>query len=111
MEWFGPAYSNNSFNQSPANAMHGKRSIWTVNPYTEGKSISPSLPHHNRLKVIISQQTGDYELQIRNASLLDQGLYFCDDSEMPIVPDYYILQLISKLTYKAVISKNKDNKK
>lgn len=108
MEWFGPAYSNISLNQSLVNDMHEKRSFWTMNRYTEGKSISPSLPHHNRLKVIRRPQTGEYELQIRNATLLDEGLYFCDDSEMPTSSDYYILQLISKFTYKAVISKNKD---
>ncbi|VDI26504.1 cell adhesion molecule 1 [Mytilus galloprovincialis] len=96
MEWFGPAYSNISFNQSLVNDMHEKRSFWTMNRYTEGKSISPSLPNHNRLKVIRRPQTGEYELQIRNASLLEEGLYFCDDSEMLTASDYYILQLINR---------------
>lgn len=84
MEWFGPAHFD-SFNQSSVMAMHGNRSMWTINRYTKGKQVSPSLSHYNRLKVIRGIQTGDNELQISNASVLDQGLYFCKESEMQAV--------------------------
>ncbi|CAC5423607.1 unnamed protein product [Mytilus coruscus] len=94
MEWFGPAHFN-SFSEPSVIAMHENRSMWTANRYTEGNSVSPTLPHHNRLKVIRKQQTGDYGLQISNASVLDEGLYFCEDSEMHAVWNYYILQLIT----------------
>ncbi|VDI54072.1 Hypothetical predicted protein [Mytilus galloprovincialis] len=97
MEWFGPAHFN-SFYQSSVFDMHKNCSNWTTNRYTEGNKLSRSLPHHSRLKVIRKQQTGDYKLQIRNASLFDEGLYFCENSEMHAVPDYSILQLTSKLT-------------
>ncbi|CAC5379145.1 unnamed protein product [Mytilus coruscus] len=97
MEWFGPAHFKSIY-QSPVIAMHKHRSMSTVKRYTEEKSVSPSLPHHNRLKVIRRQQTGDYGLQISNASVLDEGLYFCEDSEILAVPDYYILQMINRTT-------------
>ncbi|CAC5423605.1 unnamed protein product [Mytilus coruscus] len=97
MEWFGPAHFN-SFYEPPVIVMHENRSMWTVNRYTEGKSVSRTLPHHNRLKVIRRIQRGDYGFQISKASLMDEGLYFCEDSEMPAAPDYYILQLISGTT-------------
>lgn len=105
MEWFGPAHFT-SFYQSSVIDMHKNCSNWTTNRYTEGKNISRSLPHYSRLKVIRKQQTGDYKLQIRNASLFDEGLYFCENSEMHAVPDYYILQQTSKLKIKG---KNKNN--
>ncbi|CAC5379147.1 unnamed protein product [Mytilus coruscus] len=66
VEWFGPANSN-SFYQSTMIDVYENRSMWTINRYTEWKSISPTMPHHNRLKVIRRIQTEDYELQISNA--------------------------------------------
>lgn len=100
MEWLGPAHFTSEIE------MHKHCSKWTTNRYTEGNTLSRTLPHHRRLKVIRKQQTGDYKLQISNASLFDGGLYFCENSEMHAVPDYYILQLTSKLTNKG---KNKSN--
>lgn len=96
MQWFGPAHFNNSFNQPSVIDLNENRSMWTINRYTEGKSVSPTLPHHNRFKVVRRIQTGNYELQISNASDFDEGLYFCQDSEMPTAYDYYFLKLISK---------------
>lgn len=101
MEWFGPEFY--PFLQP---TIVENRSMWMVDRYTEGGSVSPYVSDHNRLNVIRQIQTGDYELQISNASALDEGLYFCKNPEMPVAPDYYILQLISKLIIKSVVRKN-----
>lgn len=91
MEWFVPDYFYSSMID-----MHGNISMWSINRFTEGGFVSRYWPNDNRLQVIRQIQTGHYVLQISNASVFDEGLHFCEDSEMTGAPDYYILQLISK---------------
>lgn len=98
VDWIGPAL--NSSNPSPVSAadVFGKKKIWNTTLYTNGRQINPHLPNFRRLKVVDMYGNGDFDLQISNASIEDEGLYRCDMDEVTgkLLNKVYILQLKSK---------------
>lgn len=93
-EWWGPGHFL-IVREISVIDMHGHHKKWTISSYSYKTSINPFLPHRNRLQVIRRIQGGNF-LQIKNASIFDEGLYFCEDSFMEERSNYYLLKLISK---------------
>ncbi|CAC5368465.1 unnamed protein product [Mytilus coruscus] len=77
-DWIGPA-QNNMSGSSPVEAIdiYGKRRKWNTSLYATCEQINPNLSHKNRLKIDDNEDTGDCNLQIRNFSKNDEGIYIC----------------------------------
>lgn len=95
-EWIGPVYPQISGEIPTANIFSHSR-IWNVTLYTDSKQIIPTISHSNRLQVMRRLQY-DFDLQIINASILNEGLYICKHDFFQFLDVGYILQMISKLT-------------
>lgn len=89
MEWFGPAHTNVSVEVGGID-MFGHHIWWNVIEYSQGQFVIPTLPHRNRLQVIRRMGRVEFDLQITNASILDEGLYFC------LGGSWFVLKMISK---------------
>lgn len=90
LEWKGLAHSKQYFEES-VKSIHENGSMWNV---TDRQSINPSLHHKIRLKVIDNKQAYEFVLQISNASVMDEGLYFCQNTLHGFVFDRFILKTI-----------------
>lgn len=95
MEWFGPAHTNISYEKTAFN-MYGHRETWNVTLYTDWDVIIHTLPHRKRLQVISIKRTDVFDLQIINASISDEGLYYCQDDDYGKPHVWYILKMICK---------------
>lgn len=68
--------------------------------YTYKDSVKRSLPRSERLSVVGNHSAGEYNLEIRNVSLIDIGEYRCmtTNDTSPVTADF-CLELYSKLMY------------
>lgn len=98
IDWIGPA--QNSSNPSPVLAVDrfGDANIWNTTTYATGRVINPDIPNFSRLKVVDTGGKRDFDLQISNASIFDEGFYRCEIEPVEGKPmtKNYILQLTSK---------------
>lgn len=102
MEWFGTAHTK-IYRQIQVSDMFGHRRMWNITLYTDCQFIISTLSNRNRLRL------DNFDLQIINASILDEGLYFYGTSFYSYDGVWYILKMISKLTNKDLLCKNKNN--
>lgn len=93
-KWYGPGHLHYDKEISVID-MHGHHKKWNISTYTYKHYINPDLPHRNRLQAIWRIQGGNF-FQINNASIFDEGLYFCQNYFMEEHSNYYLLKLISK---------------
>ncbi|XP_052079698.1 hemicentin-1-like [Mytilus californianus] len=103
MEWIGPAHTQ-TFPGRSVITIDENRRMWKVTAYTEGQLIDPTLPHGNRLKVIKRVQAHEFDLQIINASNLDEGPYFCGNVKSLYNFHRYHLWNVLKMMNKPVVS-------
>lgn len=76
--------------------MYGHIKTWNVTRYTDWDLVFHTLPHRNRLQVILTDQTDVYDLQIINSSISDEGLNYCQDDVYGKPHVWYILKMICK---------------
>ncbi|XP_052080729.1 hemicentin-1-like [Mytilus californianus] len=95
IDWIGPA--QNSSNPSPILAydVFGEEKIWNTTTYATGRVINPDIPNFGRLKIVDTGGKGDFDLQISNTSIFDEGFYRCEIEPVKGKPmtKNYILQL------------------
>ncbi|CAC5393252.1 [Mytilus coruscus] len=67
----------------------------TVILYADGDEINPDLPNMQNLAIVGNINEGDYNLQIQNVSLNDDGIYICSQrsSEQGILEFYLTLKI------------------
>lgn len=78
--WKGPAHRNSS-DSSVTNGtdLYGRPKEWHTSLYATKQEVNPSLTNQNRLKIFDrTEMGGGFNLQIRNVSESDQGLYICE---------------------------------
>lgn len=91
--WLGPDHIKRYFELKEAD-IFGHYKWWYSIAYTNKQSVIHTLPHRNRLKIITGIQTDELNLQIVNASISDEGLYYCYGKSLNA--EVYILKMISK---------------
>lgn len=95
VDWMGPSHTNATRSYIEERDIYGKNRNWTISTYFNRNSFNPSLPHLNRLKIVVDRDAGHYDLEIKNVSLFDEGFYRCDIMYMngTIENLLYILQI------------------
>ncbi|XP_052079799.1 uncharacterized protein LOC127717959 [Mytilus californianus] len=72
----------------------------TVILYADGNEINPDLPNKQNLAIVGNINEGDYNLQIQNVSLNDDGIYICSQrsNEQGILESYVTLKITDSRT-------------
>lgn len=107
--WTGPAQNSSDPTPVTANDPFGMKRIWMTAIYANDREINPYIPNYKRLRVIGSYKSGDFDLEIRNVLLSDEGYYRCSidpGKEMPLDFKVYILLLKSKFIISITQSTN-----
>lgn len=97
--WVGPAHNNSTPSPVTRPDVYGEEKIWNTTIYTIGREINPFIQNFGKIKIVDTRGSGDFDLQISNASIADEGFYRCDidtDNKKPLTTKEYILQLKSK---------------
>lgn len=94
--WSGPSVKSMDVSTVEISDTNGKLKVWNISIYTNKNTIHDGLPAHifKRLNV-----TGDnFDLQIKNLSVSDEGLYVCDIGvKCNVSQRLYVLQHTCKL--------------
>lgn len=108
--WIGPTQNIHNHTPVPANDPFGTEKSWMTRIYTNAREINQDLPNNKRLRFVGSNESGDFNLEIRNMVISDEGYYKCaiySRNEIPLHSKVYILLLKSK----SIISITKFTKK
>lgn len=95
--------SKSTWDKVKANGKH------TVILYADGDEINPDLPNKQNLAIVGNINEGDYNLQIKNVSNNDDGIYICSQrsNEQGVLESCVTLKIIGehlKINIKTVVT-------